>query len=336
MKEYNENTLPILKYLRWRRELKDHPDFIRARKKAMTMDVSDLVMKNPFPLLWPKSCPLKTDDMNAANDAVFGLSRVWPWFAEAASSRIEAVSKTFVTAMDNSYEAFLKADLFKELENRDLQGTLIFPGGEVICYDFIMQCPEETDGKLTYLVSGNAIRLLEGKHLVCDHFDDIDMYGMELETSSWHDFEKMEWKMPNGDPENREDTVGEWLEKKGIKFELKITDGINENVMGMFDCILVYHLFKKYAPIEEVVSVRERREHRDLPEIRTTQKIDYLDCSWYTTIIRNEGFNVRGHFRLQPCGKGKQDKKLIYIHEFRKHGYIRRARLMLEETRNDR
>ncbi len=333
MPQYNENTLPILKYLRWRKPLINHPDFIKSRKKAMRLNAADLFGTSPFPILWPESLPLnKRESISAASDAVFGLSRVWPEFADAASSNIEAVSKTFLTAMDNSYAAFLKADLFKELEDQDLQGTLIFPGGEVICYDFIMESPVESDGKLTYGISGNAIRLLKGRHLVCDMFEDKDQNGNLTGTSSWHDFEKLEWKMPVN--EAIEGTIGEMLDKAGIQFE--ITDGINENIMGMFDLILVFHLFKKYAPIEEIVSVRERREHNDIPDIKTSQRIDYYDCSWYTTIVRNEGFSVRGHFRLQPCGKGKQDKKLIYIHEFQKHGYVRRARLILNEMKDQK
>ena len=332
MPQYNENTLPILKYLRWRQPLIKHPDFIKARKKVTQKNALDFLSQSPYPVLWPKSLPL--NDPNSllnANDAVFGLSKVWPEFAEAASSRIEAVSTTFVTAMDSSYAAFLKADLFKELENQDLQGTLIFPGGEVICYDFIMQAPQEVDGKLTYGISGNALRLTEGRHLVCDMFDDLDQNDEPTGTSSWHDFEKMEWKMPLND--DVKGTMGEYFKKRGIEFE--ISDGINENIMGMFDLVLVFHLFKKYAPIEEIVSVRERRERNDIPDVKTSQKIEYYDCSWYTTIVRNEGFSVRGHFRLQPCGAGKRDKKLIYIHEFQKHGYVRRARLILNETKDN-
>ena len=330
--QYNEKTLPILKYLRWRQPLANHPDFLKARKKAMTRNPSDFHSESPYPILWPKSLPLN-DPKNLylinANDAVFGLSRVWPEFAEAASSKIEALSKTFVSAMESSYEAFLKPELFKELEDQDLQGTLIFPGGKVICYDFIMESPEEKDGKLTYLVNGNAIYLNEGRYLVCDNFEDYDENRQPLGTTSWHDFETMECKVPD---QTRKDgkTIGEQL---GV--ELEITDGVNKNVLGMFDCILVYHLFKKYAPIEEIVSVRERREHKDLPDIKTSQRIEFYDCGWYTTIVRNEGFSVKGHFRLQPCGTGRHQRKLIYIREFQKHGYVRRARLLLNEDKND-
>ncbi len=126
----------------------------------MTRNFADLYSESIYPILWPKSLPLnslKNKALMCANDAFYGLSRVWPQFAEAASSKIEALSKTFVTAMESSYEAFLKPELFKELEDQDLQGTLIFPGGKVICYDFIMVSPQEKDGKLTYLVNGNAM-----------------------------------------------------------------------------------------------------------------------------------------------------------------------------------
>lgn len=329
MPQYNENTLPILKYLRWRQPLIKHPDFIKARKKVMRKNTLDFLSESPYPVLWPESLPInERETVSAANDAVFGLSRVWPRFADAAASRIEAVSSTFVTAMENSYEAFLKAELFRELENKDMQGTLIFPGGRVICYDFIMQSPEDKDGKLTYLIEGNAIHLSRGNHLICDAFEDVGIDGEPLGTSSWHDFRKMEWKMPY--PEDMEGTLGEKL-----GYDMRIAEGTNDNVLGMFDLILVYHLFKRYAPIEEVVSVRERMERNDIPDVKTSQKIEYYDCSWYTTIIRNEGFSVRGHFRLQPCGAGKRDKKLIYIHEFQKHGYVRRARLILNETKDN-
>lgn len=332
MYQYNETTLPILKYLRWRQPLFVHPDFVKAKKKAPGYDVQKLMSGAQYPFLWPKNLPLKNQNNQfAACDAITGLSRVWGEFANAASSKIDVLSKTFVNALNNSYGAFLKADLFKELENQDMQGTLIFPGGEVICYDFMMESPQEIDGKLTYLISGNAIRLQDGRHLVCDYFEDYDIDGKEVESNSWHDFEKLEWKMPEGDEERN--PYAKILTKAGIDFE--ISDGINENVMGMFDCVLVYHLFKKYAPIDEVISERERRTHADLPQVKTNQKLNYYDCTWYTTIIRTEGFSVRGHFRLQPCGKGKQDKKLIYIHEFQKHGYVRRARLILNETKED-
>lgn len=327
MAQYNENTLPILKYLRWRKPLIQHPEFIRAKQKHRQLRPQDMWNEQIFPILWPEYFPTRNPEYPFnANDAVFGLSRIWPEFAEAAASRIEALSSTFVQAFQNSYETFLSAELFSELEGQRLQGTLIFPGGGVICYDFEMHAPMESDGRLTYGIHGNIIRLKNGRHLVCDMFEDHAEDGTPEGTTSWHDFERMEFHTPI--PEKKEDTIMELLDRQGIAFT--VTEGFNDNVMGTFDAILVYHLFKKYAPIEEIVSTRERRGHRDLPEIRTLNEVSFLDCSWYTTVIRNEGFSVKGHFRLQPCGPGRSEKKLIYIHEFQKHGYHRRARLLLE------
>lgn len=54
---------------------------------------------------------------------------------------------------------------------------------------------------------------------------------------------------------------------------------------------------------------------------------------WNTTVINNNSFGVRGHFRLQACGVGMQDHKLIFIDPFVKNGYVRRAQNELEEDK---
>lgn len=51
-----------------------------------------------------------------------------------------------------------------------------------------------------------------------------------------------------------------------------------------------------------------------------------VDSSWNKLIIRTDGFAVKGHFRLQPCGVGMNDRKLIWIDAFEKHGYTRRPK----------
>jgi len=56
-----------------------------------------------------------------------------------------------------------------------------------------------------------------------------------------------------------------------------------------------------------------------------------VDSSWNQISIRNEGFSVSGHFRLQPCGVNNEDRKLIFIDEFQKHGYIRGSKKLQEQ-----
>ena len=48
-----------------------------------------------------------------------------------------------------------------------------------------------------------------------------------------------------------------------------------------------------------------------------------FDSKWYTEICNDEAFKVSGHFRLQPYGDGT--RRLIWINEFTKNGYHRKA-----------
>lgn len=59
----------------------------------------------------------------------------------------------------------------------------------------------------------------------------------------------------------------------------------------------------------------------------TDLKITIIDSRWNTVVIRTEGFDVSGHFSLRAVGKGRTEKKLIWINPYRKHGYIRNAKL---------
>jgi hypothetical protein len=54
--------------------------------------------------------------------------------------------------------------------------------------------------------------------------------------------------------------------------------------------------------------------------------VTVVNSNWNITSIRTEGFDVRGHFRLQPCGVGMKEVKMIFIEPFRKKGYIRNAK----------
>jgi hypothetical protein len=48
-----------------------------------------------------------------------------------------------------------------------------------------------------------------------------------------------------------------------------------------------------------------------------------VDRNWNKFTVRTEGFGVSGHLRMQPCGKGNADLKLIWISPFEKRGYVR-------------
>jgi len=105
-----------------------------------------------------------------------------------------------------------------------------------------------------------------------------------------------------------------------------------QRILNLFLGILSY---KKYGETETVyIAAGVKRQIPDDDGIlmnRAPFPISHLDSSWFKTIIRTEGFKVRGHFRLQPCGEGRKERKLIYIEEYEKHGYTRTAKKLLSE-----
>ena len=104
-----------------------------------------------------------------------------------------------------------------------------------------------------------------------------------------------------------------------------------EIVKSNFKEVLILHLFKRFAEVETIPSKPFKKVR--LPEgdsllVDSQIPVTYTDCSWFRTIVRSEGFMVRGHFRLQPY---KDGHRLIYIEPFQKHGYTRRAKKLIQQ-----
>jgi hypothetical protein len=49
-----------------------------------------------------------------------------------------------------------------------------------------------------------------------------------------------------------------------------------------------------------------------------------VNSRWNITVVRTEGFNVSGHFRIYR--KDREEPKMILIQPYKKNGYIRRAK----------
>lgn len=75
---------------------------------------------------------------------------------------------------------------------------------------------------------------------------------------------------------------------------------------------------------EETLKAGEKKGTRKQGKIINTLPIPItiINSKWNVTSVRSEGFDVSGHFRLQPTNNGT---KMIFINPFRKYGYIRRA-----------
>lgn len=57
-----------------------------------------------------------------------------------------------------------------------------------------------------------------------------------------------------------------------------------------------------------------------------TYPVNVVDAHWFTTIVKNDPFLVRGHFRRQPYGPGRGQFKIRWIAAFMKTGYKREAK----------
>lgn len=83
--------------------------------------------------------------------------------------------------------------------------------------------------------------------------------------------------------------------------------------------------FIKFAPVE----IKEIGAGKRVQDINckyandTRSNVKIMDSTWFTTLVKSEGFTVRGHFRLQACGTGMKERKLVWISDFEKHGYTR-------------
>jgi hypothetical protein len=95
-------------------------------------------------------------------------------------------------------------------------------------------------------------------------------------------------------------------------------------------------LFMKYCEVQtKTINAGKKDTHVGTKYVNESlHNIEVLDSTWFTTIVRSEGFGVRGHFRMQPYGTG--DKKLIWISDYEKSGYTRKAKILthLESTQS--
>ena len=92
--------------------------------------------------------------------------------------------------------------------------------------------------------------------------------------------------------------------------------------------VLDYLCLRQWAEVQlgkVSTTVRKEVKKKKKNQNVTGPGLDYyrFDSKWYTEICNDESFKVSGHFRLQPYGDGT--RRLIWINEFTKNGYHRKA-----------
>ncbi len=111
-----------------------------------------------------------------------------------------------------------------------------------------------------------------------------------------------------------------------------------EDLELIADKFLGMLIFKHYAKVElDIVRGKEKKKSQVVNgkiTNKTVTGVQIMDSQWYTSIFRNEGFTVRGYFKLQPKknANGIWVKELIYVNEYQKHGYHRHAKILDDPT----
>lgn len=109
---------------------------------------------------------------------------------------------------------------------------------------------------------------------------------------------------------------------------------LEKEILESYDLIKKFFIFLEYAPVEnkELFIVNENNSNKKfkLPKSKaiTKTKINYIDCNYFTNLFVKGDFKVSGHFRLQPVGAKREKKKLIWIKDFNKTGYTRKAKIL--------
>lgn len=202
-------------------------------------------------------------------------------------------SKTFVNTMDKSYLKFTQfhMDILEELDNEN--GIVRSPYFQEGCY-------------VVYSIKNGCLTLWVFQDSIDKHLSIPTYY---ICTS----------------PKDKIKGAGHKLDCMVLSL---LDNCIEVNLRDYIDMVLDYLCLRQWAEVQLVkVSTTTKKEIKKnkKTQIVTEPGLDYykFDVKWYTEISNDDSFQVSGHFRLQPYGDGT--RKLIWINEFTKHGYHRKA-----------
>lgn len=104
----------------------------------------------------------------------------------------------------------------------------------------------------------------------------------------------------------------------------QFTYQLKQAIQNVFECVI----FKKYAQIETKI-IKGGKGIKSIKK-NNSDNIDiiHIGSTWFTNLVRTEGFNVKGHFALRACGKGRSERKLVWINPYEKNGYTRKAKIL--------
>jgi hypothetical protein len=242
---------------------------------------------------------IHSQDKNELTDELLGeFGKLWKINATSFNENVKILSLPFAEAVIQSAEKLTTGDLIERAFIENNCGTLIM-NDRTICYTF-ERINEKSTVLTYYLFQKSPTEIPELKCFIYSEFDE-------------HDFSA---------------NTQSYISKSGIyKNDVSLS-------IEMYIKMLIATLnFIKYADVE----VKLLPANKIVKDIRckyvneTNSNIQYLNSTWFTTLIKSDAFKVRGHFRLQPKKKdGEWTKELKWINEFEKTGYTSLAKKTID------
>lgn len=240
-------------------------------------------------------CAIKTFDspidMKNFSGVILSLIKQWTMFVREVRDNITFISDAYYQCMKRSWASFSRINLYEAI--KPSSGVLIF---------------KSENGRWVALIY--IVRSICDIQVICLYDCDTLLFTAKGSYDNLACIATVDDGVYAGIPKG-----------KAIRNTVNVVIG--------------YLLMEIYAKVETITCPgKSRIKEGNIPNRKITNyaslPVKFRDSTWFTTICRNEGFKVRGHFRLQPKknDKGEWIKELIYINEFEKHGYHRQAKIL--------
>lgn len=239
------------------------------------------------------------------------ITSVLSFYKEEYIKKIQYLTNPFRNAIKASTEKLIKDDVF--FERKAEFGTLLnfetMVGSMDVCY--AIQDRETVKKVKNWAIFYFYKNLLVGA-----------IYQNEVKDEAYHYF------LPD---------VVDYAKSLSIFKDIRTNDSaIIKEISNLLYTQLIAALnFIKYAEVEtKVLPANKVTREISCKYVNDTMfNITRLDSTWFTNLVKSDAFKVRGHLRLQPKKiEGKWTRELIWIKDFIKNGYTRKAGILAQET----
>lgn len=238
---------------------------------------------------------IQSQDKNELTDDLLAeFGKLWKINASSFNKNVKVLSEPFAQAVLQSADKLTCGDLIVRAFLENAAGTLVI-NDRTMCYSF--EKINETVTELTYFLFKKTPT--EAPELRGFIYMELDALDSSANTQTYF--------------------------AKSAIYQGDIALSIE-----LYTKLLVATLnFIKYADIQvKILPAQKTVKEISCKYVNDTDSnIQFLDSTWFTTLIKSDAFKVRGHFRLQPKKKnGECATELIWINEFVKTGYTAPAR----------